>query len=222
VDPIEPAGRRERHKARTREDLQRAARDLFARQGFAATTVQQITDAADVSERTFFRYFASKDDLLVLDVAALFAAVERAIRDRPLDEPPLVSILESLVAVTSSATAAPGGGAPFAGIGWRTPMGIDSSDPIVAGRLVRVFVDWEDRLAAVLLGRFTAAAPDRPRADLALAASVIARAAASAMRATLRDVREAPAGAGSQPPGITGRLREAFAILAGGCEGPVA
>jgi AcrR family transcriptional regulator len=220
MDAIEPAGRRERHKARTREDLQRVARELFARQGFAATTVQQIADAADVSERTFFRYFASKEDLLVLDVAALFAAVERAIRDRPLDEPPLVSIVESMVGVIGSAAAARGGAVPAAIGGSRSPMGIDPSDPVVAGRLVRVFVDWEDRLAEVLLDRFTAVAPERPRAELALAASVIARAAASAMRATLRDVREASAGADGEPLGTAERLREAFAILAGGCAGP--
>jgi AcrR family transcriptional regulator len=221
MDPTEPTGRRERHKARTREDLQRAARELFARQGFAATTVQQIADAADVSERTFFRYFASKEDLLVLDVVALFAAGERTIRTRPLDEPPLVSILESMIAVIGFAAAARGAASPRAG-GWLlSPMGIDPSDPVVAGRLVRVFVDWEDRLAEVLLARFAAAAPERPRAELALAASVIARAAASAMRATLRDVREASASAGGEPLGIAERLRESFAILAGGCAGPV-
>jgi AcrR family transcriptional regulator len=221
MDAIEPVGRRERHKARTREDLQRAARELFARQGFAATTVQQIADAADVSERTFFRYFASKEDLLVLDVTALFAAGERTIRTRPLDEPPLVSILESMIGVIGFAAAARGA-SPLAG-GWLlSPMGIDPSDPVVAGRLVRVFVEWEDRLANVLVERFTAAAPERPQADLALAASVIARAAASTMRASLRDLRESQAGDAAQPLAITVRLREAFAILAGGCMGPVA
>ncbi len=219
MDAIEPVGRRERHKARTREDLQRAARELFARQGFAATTVQQIADAADVSQRTFFRYFRSKEDLLVLDVAALFAAVERAVRGRPLGEPPLVSILESMVAVVGSAAAARDGATPLAGGGPSSPMGIDPSDPVVAGRLVRVFADWEDRLADVLLDRFTAVAPERPQAELAFAASVIARAAASAMRATLRDVGAASAGA--EPLGIAERLREAFGILSGGCARPV-
>ena len=75
----------------------------------------------------------------------------------------------------------------------------------------------EDRLAAVLVERFTAAAPGRPQADLLLAASVIARAAASAMRASLRDLRESQTGGDAQPLAITGRLRDAFAILAGGC-----
>jgi len=217
-----PAGRRERRKARTRDDLQRAARDLFARQGFAATTVQQIADAADVSERTFFRYFASKEDLLLLDVAALFEAVERLIAERPLDEPPLVSILQSLIGAVASASAVRGGVSSIPGGGLMIQAGIDPADPVAAGRFVRLFVGWEDRLAAVLLDRFAAVEADRSRPDLALRASVVARAAASAMRASFRYLGEARAQDGTSSPDATGRLREAFAILAGGCAGPVA
>ena len=66
-------------------------------------------------------------------------------------------------------------------------------------------------------GAAGAKAPGRPQADLLLAASVIARAAASAMRASLRDLRESQTGGDAQPLAITGRLRDAFAILAGGC-----
>ncbi len=52
-------GRWEHKKQSTREALLAAAGELFARQGYAGTTVQQITDAAEVSERPFFRYFNS-------------------------------------------------------------------------------------------------------------------------------------------------------------------
>lgn len=57
-------GLRERKKARTREAIMAAAFDLFDRHGFAATTVGQIADAAQVSPRTFFRYFPAKDDVV--------------------------------------------------------------------------------------------------------------------------------------------------------------
>src|ERR1700736_2951628 len=58
------AGRRDRNKLRTRARLSGAALELFATQGYDATTIDQITEAADVSLRTFFRYFDSKEDVL--------------------------------------------------------------------------------------------------------------------------------------------------------------
>lgn len=62
--------RRERKKLQTREALIAAGVRLFGERGFAGTTIEDITDAADTSPRTFFRYFPSKEDLLVADMAA--------------------------------------------------------------------------------------------------------------------------------------------------------
>jgi AcrR family transcriptional regulator len=87
-----PAGLRERKKAKTRRALEDAALDLFVRQGFERTTVEQIADACDVSPRTFFRYFPSKEDVLFGDGREKFETFIEALQVRPVDEPPLRSL----------------------------------------------------------------------------------------------------------------------------------
>ena len=59
-----PLGRRQRRRAETRERIFRSALQLFAEHGFSATTVEQITEAADVGKGTFFNYFRNKEDVL--------------------------------------------------------------------------------------------------------------------------------------------------------------
>jgi AcrR family transcriptional regulator len=71
VATAEPAlgphpGRRERRRAETRERIYRAAMQLFARRGFFETTTEDITEAADVGQGTFFNYFPTKQHVLVV------------------------------------------------------------------------------------------------------------------------------------------------------------
>jgi len=63
----EARGLRERKKARTRADLQRHALRLFRDRGYAATTVDDIAAAAEVSRSTFFRYFTGKEQAVLYD-----------------------------------------------------------------------------------------------------------------------------------------------------------
>jgi len=67
VAPLRPAGLRERKKARTRAAIREHALRLFREQGYPATTVEQIADAAEVSPATFFRYFPTKEDVVLQD-----------------------------------------------------------------------------------------------------------------------------------------------------------
>lgn len=60
-------GLRERKKARTRATIQRHAFRLFREQGYDTTSVSQIAEAAEVSESTFFRYFPTKEDVVLWD-----------------------------------------------------------------------------------------------------------------------------------------------------------
>lgn len=62
-----PVGWRERKKAKTRLRIQSCALRLFLEQGYDATTVEQITEAAEVSESTLYRFFPAKRDLVLTD-----------------------------------------------------------------------------------------------------------------------------------------------------------
>src|SRR6516225_3054380 len=84
--------RRERKKRQTREALIRAALELFDAKGYEHTAVREITDAVDVSERTFFRYFASKEDLAISFVRDATDAMLAALEARPAAEDPLTAM----------------------------------------------------------------------------------------------------------------------------------
>src|SRR5258705_9234431 len=79
---------RERKRVRTRQALIDAAAELFDRRGYDGTTIADIAAAADVSTRTFFAYFASKEDVLFPDAEARVKAALAAIDNRGPDERP--------------------------------------------------------------------------------------------------------------------------------------
>jgi len=94
------AGLRERKKAMTRRALQDAAIELFTRQGFEHTTVDEIADTCDISPRTFFRYFATKEDVLFADGDERLEELLVELARRPLDEPPLRAVQAAFLATT--------------------------------------------------------------------------------------------------------------------------
>ena len=91
------SGLRERKKQRTREAIARAAHELFAERGYHATTLPDIAAAADVSTRTIFAYFPSKEDILFSDFAETKAALARALAERPDGKDALETMREFIV-----------------------------------------------------------------------------------------------------------------------------
>jgi AcrR family transcriptional regulator len=83
-------GLRERKKARTRASIQRHALRLFREQGYDATTVDQIAEAAEVAPSTVFRYFPTKEDLVLQD--DYDPMIIEAFRSQPLDVGPIQAL----------------------------------------------------------------------------------------------------------------------------------
>lgn len=92
----EPIGLRQRKKAKTLDAIVTAALDLFERKGYDATTIEEIAEAADVSPRTFFRYFDSKQDLMKppRDEEPPF---DRMLATRPPEEGPVEAMRHVMV-----------------------------------------------------------------------------------------------------------------------------
>ncbi len=93
----DPGGLRERKKRRTRGALARAAMELFTTQGFDATTVDEIAEAVEVSQRTFFRYFAGKEAAAFVVEELVEEHFAGAVHERPSAEPPLEALRNAIL-----------------------------------------------------------------------------------------------------------------------------
>jgi AcrR family transcriptional regulator len=157
--PGPTGGRRDRKKDETRQALREAAHRLFAEKGFSRTTIDDIAEAADVSRRTFFRYYDSKDDLLRTDVADLLPVMLAALRRRPAEEPPLAAVLNALRTLIGP------DGPPALAESLASPIG----GLRARISLIRLLADWEQGIADTLLTRAGIDSPtdaDRLRATV--------------------------------------------------------
>lgn len=99
-----PLGRRERKKLLTRRALAAAALRLVADRGLEATTIEDITEAVDVSPRTFFRYFPSKEDVVLPDKSELLGRLRLALAERPATESPFAAARAAILTFADALT----------------------------------------------------------------------------------------------------------------------
>lgn len=181
-----------RRIARTRADLARAAAQLFKAQGYETTTVEQICAAVDVSPRTFFRYFSSKEDVLNELLESHLDAMTRELAARPADE----RVLDSLVAAASC-------GGPDTAADFLELFTVVHRTPTLRARWLDRAHDVQARLSALLAERMPGTDPAR------------AWLAAGAIAGTVTAVIEAWAESPAEGP-LRDRVAEALQLLAGG------
>jgi AcrR family transcriptional regulator len=96
VDAV-PGGLRARRRRFTEDEIERAAIDLFVARGFDTVTVREIADAVDISERTFYRYFPTKEAVLRRELDRRVEQLQDALDARPPDEPVLAAVHGALL-----------------------------------------------------------------------------------------------------------------------------
>lgn len=101
-DPRPAPSRRSRKKSRTYAALMQAGAELFASRGFDETTTNDIAEAADVSQRTLFRHFASKEAVLYADMDEAIFALRDALEAQPAGRPILSVVHDAIMALTDN------------------------------------------------------------------------------------------------------------------------
>ena len=190
-------GLRERKKAETRRALSSAALRLAERHGPDHVTVEAIAEAAGVSPRTFFNYFATKEDALVGLGQPNSSILLTLLEDRPAHEPPF----EALRAAMTEGIEVMASGAPD----WATRQRLFQRHPALAARHAARFAEVERAMAELVARRAGLDIDHDPYPAIVVGAALVAlRAALASWQA--RD---------PQPP-VRDVLDEAFDRLADG------
>jgi TetR/AcrR family transcriptional regulator, regulator of mycofactocin system len=136
---------RGRRPSTSRVDVARAALELFHRQGYDQTTVDEIAAAVGVSRRTFFRYFETKPDVVWGEFDAELARLADALAAAPPDEP-MMDVLRRVVVSTNRFGAAELGDL-------RIRMGLTSTVPTLVAHSAVRYAEWCDVIAEFAAGR---------------------------------------------------------------------
>jgi AcrR family transcriptional regulator len=144
--PTGESGQRERKARRTREAIVAAAIGLFDRRGFDATTVDEIAEAAEVSRRTVFRYFPTKEDILFFDWSDNLALLRRHLTWAAEDES-AVAVVRRAVLVLTEALARSVERDPDI---YRVRLGLMMKTPALMAYFFRLGLEWEAAVAEVV------------------------------------------------------------------------
>ncbi|MFE2143151.1 TetR/AcrR family transcriptional regulator [Streptomyces sp. NPDC059456] len=166
--PAPAPGLRERKKRRTRDALMRAALLLFVAQGYEHTTVDEITDAVDVSQRTFFRYFANKEEVAFAVQDLVETHFLAALGARPPAEGPLQALRGAVLGAWDTLDEALSDVVPV-DLYMRTYQLIESTPALLAVHLRRS-TELEERIARLIAGREGLDVDADPRPRVAVAA----------------------------------------------------
>ncbi|WP_233222995.1 TetR/AcrR family transcriptional regulator [Amycolatopsis sp. BJA-103] len=138
---------RDRKRARTRQALIDAATELFERQGYDETTIADIAAAAEIGARTFFSYFASKEELLFPDADERVRAAIDAIATRGPDEGPADVLLRTLGEINDTSEEMV---SPLAAL----RLQLIQTVPAVRGRALQLQLDAQREIAKHLAEAF--------------------------------------------------------------------
>lgn len=165
---------RERRRARTRREIAHAAVELFDTNGYAATTTEEIADAADISQSTFFRHFARKEDPIFYDLDERLAEMQARFAT-PGHGSAWPTIRAAFIANATS---------------WETEdpttlrrVRLFHTEPALIARYLEYCLTWEDAVTRL----FAEERGTNPESDLTarLNAGVVVTAFRAAFRATL-------------------------------------
>jgi AcrR family transcriptional regulator len=192
---------RTRKKLLTYRALASAARELTLERGLDDVTVEEITEAAGVSPRTFFNYFSCKEEAIVGVEPAIVSEIARQVEERPEDEDPFTALLAVLAAEDDSELARR----------WTVRTELATRYPQLIPRHMAGVVEFERALTSAVARRLDVDPGTDPYPRLVVVWSV------ATLRATIEWWHQ-----NGRPGSLHGALRDAFDQLARGVAGVTA
>jgi AcrR family transcriptional regulator len=187
IESASPPGFRERKRLAAQRDIGEVAMRLFLDQGFEETTIDQISSAAGLSSRSFFRYFATKEDVVLGHLAEAGRQLQSALVERPARESPWVALRAAFDTLLKEYDDSPEV--------LRSTARMLQETPSLRARHLEKQLQWQELLVPDIARRLGVAAehPDGAGAHAVVASALACLDAASAAWAAASD--EVPIGA---------------------------
>jgi len=159
-------GLREMTRQAVRAQLMTVAWDLFIRQGYDTTTVDEIAAAVGMSQRSFFRYFASKEDVVWVKFEKVGALLADALAGRPAGEDPWTALRRTFDVIVDATESDPRHGL--------TLLRITTQSPVLRAGLAEQQKQWHDLLSPLVVERMATSVTGHDPRPAALTAAALA------------------------------------------------